>query len=341
MLTLLFLGVVGLHRPWDLRGYAQEGLGLLTTRRRAYGYRTAERFLAQVAQAGGADAFTAALARWTTRLWAPIAEETQPISLPYYVDGHRKPVFSDSLLPRGVIGRTGKILGCRALLLLRDKQGHPLLATTHRGDLHLTLGTPSLLTRYEAATDEVSLRRLVIDREGMAAEFLAKLAAEGRWVVTILRTEQYRGLVSFSDVGAFLPLERDRAGQVIREVAPARFQLPLPDQPGQSLSLTVALIRDWRYRVPAPPPEENRPAYRYPPNDVRGRAWYMEGWEPTPPQHTLGTKTDSDCDDRPNRRSSRTRSPLSPALAGARKYFERLAAFSGSGYESRLCENAR
>jgi len=39
LLTLLFLGVVGLRRPWDLRGYAQEGLALLTTRRRAYGYR--------------------------------------------------------------------------------------------------------------------------------------------------------------------------------------------------------------------------------------------------------------------------------------------------------------
>ncbi len=177
LLTLLFLGVVGLHRPWDLRGYAQEGLALLSTQRRAYGYRTAERFLSQVAQAGGAESFTDALVRWATQLWKPATEETQPISPPYYVDGHRKPVFSDYLLPRGMIGRTGKVLGCRTLLLLHDAQGHPLLATTHRGDLHLTLGPPSLLTRYETATDEESLRRLVIDREGMAAEVLAKLAA--------------------------------------------------------------------------------------------------------------------------------------------------------------------
>jgi hypothetical protein len=218
LLTLLFLGVVGLYRPWDLRGYAQEGLALLTTRRRAYGYRTVERFLSQVAQAGGAEAFTDALARWTTQIWKPAAAENQPISAPSYVDGHRKPVFSDSLLPRGVIGRTGKILGCRTLLLLHDNRGHPLLATTHRGDLHLTLGTPSLLWRYETATSEGSLQQLVIDREGMAAEFLAKLAAEGRWVVTTLRTEQYQGLASFTDVGAFLPVARDRDGR-----SPARW----------------------------------------------------------------------------------------------------------------------
>ncbi len=282
LLTLLFLGVVGLRHPWDLRGYTQEGLALLTTRRRAYGFRTVERFLSQIAQASGAKSFTDALARWTNRLWKPATEESQPHSSPYFLDGHRKPVFSDYLLPRGVIGRTGKILGCRALFLLHDDQGHPLLTTTHRGDLHLTLGTPSLLTQYEAATDEVPLRRLVIDREGMAAKFLAKLAAGGRSVVTILRTEQYQGLASFSGVGAFLPLTRDRAGQVTREVALARFQLALPEQPGHFLPLAVALIRDWRAQVPVPPAEEEISSYRYPPKDTQGCAWYLEGWEPTP-----------------------------------------------------------
>ena len=105
-------------------------------------------------------------------------------------------------------------------------------------------------------------------------------------MVTILRTEQYHGLASFSDVGAFLPLARDRAGQVTREVAPARFLLALPEQPGQALSLAVALIRDWRYQVPVPPAEEDRPTYRYPPKDAHGRAWWMEGWEPTPTPST-------------------------------------------------------
>ena len=44
----------------------------------------------------------------------------------------------------------------------------------------------------------------------LSSLFVAKLAAEGRWVVTILRTEQYRGLESFTEVGPFLPLARDR-----------------------------------------------------------------------------------------------------------------------------------
>jgi hypothetical protein len=119
----------------------------------------------------------------------------------------------------------------------------------------LTLGAPSLMTRYETATSAMALRRLVIDREGMAAAFLAELAAEGRWVVTILRTEQYRGLASFTEVGPFRALARDRDGHLLREVAPARFSLALPEQPGHFLPLAVALIRDWRAQVPVLPPK--------------------------------------------------------------------------------------
>src|SRR5205823_1591057 len=69
--TLLFLGAVGLRRTWDLRGYTGDGLALLTGCQRAYGYRHAERFLAEVAQGAGAAALTDALAAWTAALWPP------------------------------------------------------------------------------------------------------------------------------------------------------------------------------------------------------------------------------------------------------------------------------
>ncbi len=123
--TLLFLGVVGLHRTWDLRSYTGDALGVLTGRPRAYGYFHTERFLSQVAQANGADTFTDGLAQWTARLWKPPTATTQELDPLYYVDGHRKPVYADALIPRGLIGNSGKILGCRALVLLHDEQGHP------------------------------------------------------------------------------------------------------------------------------------------------------------------------------------------------------------------------
>ena len=57
--------------------------------------------------------------------------------------------------------------------------------------------------------------------------FSPALANEGRTVVTVLRTDQYAGLESFREVGEFVPLRVNRQGKVIREVALARFGLPL------------------------------------------------------------------------------------------------------------------
>jgi hypothetical protein len=118
----------------------------------------------------------------------------------------------------------------------------------------------------------------------MAAEFLATLVAQGRTVVTILQSEQYQGLASFSDVGAFVPLCHDRAGSITREVAPARFALPLPDHPGETLPLRVALIRDLRRPVPTPcSPEKNASLTRWDADLDRTQGhWWEPGWVATP-----------------------------------------------------------
>jgi hypothetical protein len=120
-------------------------------------------------------------------------------------------------------------------VVLHDQEGRPLLVTTHRGDQHLTMGLPAIITRYEQAAGLHSVERVVVDREGMAAEFLAVLASEGRTVVTVLRTDQYSGLESFREVGEFVPLRVDRQGQVVREVASARFSLPLASASGAGI----------------------------------------------------------------------------------------------------------
>jgi hypothetical protein len=284
LLTILFLGAAGVQRIWDLRGYTADGLALLTGRKRAYGYRYTEAFLSQIAQAGCAESFTDALARWTADLWHPEAEDSgKPQPLTCYIDGHRKPVYSEMLIPRGLIGRLGVILGCRALVLLHDEQGHPLLATTHRGDQHLTVGLPSILARYEDSEERAKVKRIIVDREGMATEFLARLHAEGRTVVTILQTTQYRDLSSFSEVGTFVPLSTDAHGYVIREVAPARISLPREDHPDDPLCLQVALIRNLRWRVPVPPdPEEAQYPSRWDKDlSLDERAWWRDGWQAT------------------------------------------------------------
>jgi hypothetical protein len=206
------------------------------------------------------------------------------------VDGLSLPVYSEVLSPRGLIGRLGVILGCRALLLLHDEHGHPLFATTHRGDQHLTAGVPTFLARYERQAKQSQITRMIVDREGMATEFLTSLHAEGRSVVTSLQTRKSRDLSSFSEVGTFVPLSTDAHGQVIREVAPARITLPREDQTLAPLSLQVALIRDLRRLVPVQPdPEEAQIPPRWDRDLLPDeRTWWREGWQATaaPAQET-------------------------------------------------------
>ena len=254
VLTLLFLPVASLARTWDLRTYTGTRLALLTGRGCAYSYAYVEQFLSRLAHAQADERLTDAVAQWTWALWhdeQPQQEQEQEEQRAvFYVDGHRKAVYSDVLVPRGPVGKLGgKILGCRALVVLHDDEGHPLLATTHRGDQHLTIGVPQLLQRYEQATDIAHLDYLVVDREGMAAEFLFQLHTEGRRVVTLLRSNQYKDEGSFTEVGEWLPWRLDREGSVVCEVAAARFQLARPKQPDQPMAVRVALIRDWRKMV--------------------------------------------------------------------------------------------
>jgi hypothetical protein len=115
-------------------------------------------------------------------------------------------VYTESLIPRGLVGRLSVVLGCRALVLLHDEHGRPLLATTHRGDSHLTVGLPSIVSRDAQQAGALSVGQIIVDREGMAAEFLAALHVAGRTVISVLRADQYGGLESFTDVGCFVPL---------------------------------------------------------------------------------------------------------------------------------------
>jgi hypothetical protein len=124
---------------------------------------------------------------------------------------------------------------------------------------------------------------MIVDREGMATEFLARFHAAGRSVVTILQTRKSRDLASFSEGGTFVPLGTDTHGQVIREVAPARITFSREDQTLAPLHLQVALIRDLRRLVPVQPdPEEAEVPPRWdrdlPPDE---RAWWREGWQAT------------------------------------------------------------
>ncbi len=110
ILTLLFLPVAGLARTWDLRSYTGAMLAVLTGRERAYSQRYTERFLARLAHAGAAQRLTEVTARWTWELGQEEQLSADQADTPavFYLDGHRKPVYRDVLVPRGPVGRPSR-----------------------------------------------------------------------------------------------------------------------------------------------------------------------------------------------------------------------------------------
>src|SRR5216684_1001029 len=163
------------------------------------------------------------------------------------------------------------------------------IAMTYRGDQHLTIGLPLLLRCYEHATGAVFVQRVVVDREGMAAEFLAQLHQEGRQVITLLRSDQYEAEGSFEQVGQWQPWRCNRGGQVICEVASARFRLPRPNPLNPPVEVEVALIRDWRKLLPIEGPSEAAADQDWKADLATHQAqFWEEGWQamPAPPAPT-------------------------------------------------------
>jgi len=119
VLTLLFLPVAGLARTWDLRTYTGPLLALVTGRGCAYSSAYVEQVLSRLAHAETDERLTNAGAEWTWALWHEqhLQEEQgqEKQKAVFSIDGHRKAVSSDVLVPRGPVGNLGgKILGCRA-----------------------------------------------------------------------------------------------------------------------------------------------------------------------------------------------------------------------------------
>src|SRR5258708_5613299 len=147
------------------------------------------------------------------------------------------------------------------------------------------MGLPYLLDCYEQAIDQMGVQRVVVDRDQMAAEFLAQQKLAGRQVVTLLKADQYKSECSFDQVGAWQPWRSNRAGQVICEVASARFALPRPNPSDPPVEVEVALIRDWRKLLPAEPIDqaaENDWKTDLAPHQMQ---FWEEGWQavPAPP----------------------------------------------------------
>jgi hypothetical protein len=175
------------------------------------------------------------------------------------------------------LSRTGAAARCTRTSIVGNH-------TSRGSTLDDGVATPAAL-RIAQAIAQRSVQRVVVDRDQMAAEFLAQQKLAGRQVVTLLKADQYDSEGSFDQVGAWQPWRSNRAGQVICDVASARFALPRPNRADPAVEVEVALIRDWRKLLPAEP--EASAAENDWQRDLTAQQaqFWEEGWQalPAPP----------------------------------------------------------
>src|SRR6266581_3348887 len=110
-----------------------------------------------------------------------------------------------------------------------------------------------------------------------------------RQVITLLRSDQYEAEQSFEQVGPWQPWRYNRSGQVICEVAAARFALKRPDDANPPLEVEVALIRDWRKLLVVERASEATDVQNWQADlTVQQQRFWEDGWQafPTPPAPT-------------------------------------------------------
>jgi hypothetical protein len=245
LLTLLAMPALGLFKPCDLTPYSGTALGLVTGRERPYSADEMEHAILSFVRLGWTEPLTADVARWATQLWAPATSPDETTPAYCYWDWHVKAVYSDYWIPRTKHGTQRRIVGARKQLLLHDAAGHLLFLRTYRGDTHLIDGMVDGTAYYEGQVQAAQLTRQVFDREGLAVAHFKALAAAvpPRQFITCLRANQYTGVDSFATPTTFEPYRYDQDGQVIQEIAAARYNMPDRRAREDSLPLRAVLLR--------------------------------------------------------------------------------------------------
>jgi exonuclease VII small subunit len=206
-----------------------------------------EHFILSCVRAGWVDPLTAAAARWATQLWGSGMTDELPDEPKYlYWDWHVKTVYSDYHVPRTKHGTNGRIVGARKQLMLHDAAGHLLLLRTYRGDTHLIEGMKDGGAYYEGLAESHWLTHQIFDREGLAVAYFKELVNDEevkRQFTTCLRSNQYKGVESFDLLGSFQPFRYDEQGEVIEEIAEAKYKMMDRRRGEDALMLRAILLR--------------------------------------------------------------------------------------------------
>jgi hypothetical protein len=257
----------GRRRPYHLKSYNATDLGALTGQ--SYAFATVDDHLREAMTLHLARPMGDALARRYYQTWyqTPTPPQASLESYVFYLDAHEKPVFSKKPVPVGRIkGQPG---ACLRQVFLHGRRGHTLYCQTYPGDVKLSKVAKDIITDFEKALGHKAVYVVVIDREGMSLPLFSALADMGVYIVTLLKSNQYKGKEDFLDLSQPKPLVDERTSQLTHTVS----QGYLPTEKGRiRCAVSTDLDKDRLVVFATTVPQESQP-------DILCIArWYLSRW---------------------------------------------------------------
>lgn len=189
--SLILMPAFGMQRLWHFHTvYPRRGMGYITGSRETYRYHTMDNFLRELPRLDLHEELTGRLARCYVEAFALEFETLDEQT--FYLDCHKKVVWTKKNIPKAKHITRNRILKCLDVYFIHDHKGRPLLPMTRPGDSNFLDEMFELISVLEEAVGDRVVKISVFDREGLAVHVFRRFEEEGRRFITVLRENQCR-----------------------------------------------------------------------------------------------------------------------------------------------------
>jgi transposase len=186
IVTLVFLALLRIKRPEELKEHAPPELGRLLGLDRAPEVKTLRRKLTRLAGFGRSTDFGRRLAQRRVRDFGDAMGFL-------YIDGHVRAYHGKRTLPKAHVARMRIAMPATTDYWINDAAGEPLFVVTSEANAGLVKLLPSLCKEIRGLVGERRLT-IVFDRGGWSPKLFAKLIADGFDILTYRKGRSRRRL---------------------------------------------------------------------------------------------------------------------------------------------------
>ncbi len=195
--SLLYMPIFQMERIWHFKTvYPRDGLGALSGTGLPYKYHTMDKFLREISLLDIDKQLSRDLARAYIEVFG-LKFETQEEQT-FYIDCHKKVVWTKKNIPKGLHATRNKILKCLDVYFIHDCNGVPILPWSRPGDSHLVNELLPIVTELEKAVGKDIVKLAIFDREGVSLALFREITKRGKRFITILKDNQYNSEEDFT-----------------------------------------------------------------------------------------------------------------------------------------------